>query len=144
MLPAFDPATGYLPPGEHTSDWAEFSARFGWNVRRRRLLTGLRRLAINLRDAGCTFFLVDGSFVTASAKPKDYDACCDFSGINVGKVDLRIFDFDNRSEMKAEYFGEVFPEHYVADGRYTFREFFQSDRDDVPKGIVRLLIETVT
>jgi hypothetical protein len=144
VIPAFDAGTGYLPPGEHPATWEEFAKRFGGNRQRKRLLDGLRRMASNLRDAGCKFFLVDGSFVTATEVPSDFDACCDFSGINVGKVDLRLFSAgDGRLEMKAEYFGELFPEHYMADGQYTFREFFQSDRDGVAKGIVRLELGTL-
>jgi hypothetical protein len=144
MIPPFDPVTGYLPPGEHRANWHDFVMRFGGNSHRKRLLDGIRRMASNLREAGCKFFLVDGSFVTTAEAPADFDACCDFSGINIGKVDLRLFAAGNeRLEMKAEYFGELFPEHYMANGQYTFREFFQSDRDGIAKGIVRLELETL-
>ncbi|WP_431206451.1 DUF6932 family protein [Bradyrhizobium betae] len=141
MIPQFDPATGYLPPGEHFARWNEFALRFGGNPSRERLLIGLLRMAKNLAGAGCTFFLVDGSFVTDKDVPSDFDACCDFSGINVAKIDLTLFG--SREEMKAEYYGELFPEHYMADDEYTFREFFQTDRDDVPKGVVRLDLKSL-
>jgi hypothetical protein len=98
-------------------------------------------MAKSLAAAGCNFFLVDGSFVTAKECPADYDACCDFSGIDVKKADLTLFG--TREEIKAEFYGELFPEHYLADDEYTFREFFQTDRDDVPKGVVRLDLETL-
>lgn len=141
MIPAFETATGYLPPGEHLADWQEFSTRFGGNRVRDRLLGGILRMGQSLRQAGCTFFLIDGSFVTDRETPNDFDACCDFSGINIAKTDLRLFG--TRAEMKAEFFGELFPEQYQADDRYTFREFFQTDRDGVAKGIVRLQLETL-
>jgi hypothetical protein len=41
MLPAFDPDSGRLPPGEHVASWDEVVERFGWTERRRRLLDGL-------------------------------------------------------------------------------------------------------
>jgi hypothetical protein len=40
-IPPFDPVTGLWPPGEHHAGWAEVRERFGWNLRRRRLLDGL-------------------------------------------------------------------------------------------------------
>jgi hypothetical protein len=141
MIPDFDATTGYLPPGEHEANWDEVIQRFGWNVQRKRILSGLRRAAVNLRDAGCVFFLLDGSFVTAKEWPVDFDACCDFSGMDPLKIDPRLMS--GKDVMKAEFMGEVHPEHWVAGGGYTFREFFQTDRDDRPKGIIRLDLETV-
>ena len=141
MIPAFDPKTGYLPAGEHEASWDEITARFGWNSTRRRLLGGLQEMARSLHTAGCDFFLLDGSFVTSKEYPDDFDACCDFSKINIRKTDLRLFG--TRNEMKADFLGELFPEHYAADGRFTFREFFQTDRDGTAKGVVRLLLDTV-
>lgn len=141
MLPAFDEDTGHLPPGEHTASWSEFAARFGWNSHRLHLLEGLLRMAQNLRDAGCDFLLVDGSFVTAKDVPSDYDACCDFSIINIGRIDLDFFG--SRQVMKLKYFGELFADHSMADDLYTYREFFQSDRSNRPKGVVRILMETL-
>jgi hypothetical protein len=142
MVPDFDPETGNLPPGEHVATWEEVVARFGWNAQRRRILAGLLRAAVNLREAGCTFFLLDGSFVTAKEFPNDFDACCDYSGMNPSKIDPRLMS--GRTIMKAEFLGEVYPEQWLANGTYTFREFFQSDRDDRPKGIVRLRLETIS
>src|SRR5258708_299111 len=142
MIPAFDPDTGCLPPGEHRATWDEVVERFGWNAWRKRILAGLQRAAANLKDAGCTFFLLDGSFVTAKEFPRDFDACCDFSGMDPLKIDPRLMA--GREVMKAEFLGEVHPEYWVAgDSGYTFREFFQMDRDDRPKGIVRLRLETI-
>lgn len=141
MIPAFEQATGNLPPGEHEATWEEVVERFSWNDRRKKILAGLRRAAISLRAAGCTFFLLDGSFVTAKELPRDFDACCDYSGMDPSKVDLRMMS--GKKVMKAEFLGEIHPEHWVADGVYTFREFFQIDRDGRAKGIVRLKLETV-
>ncbi len=98
-------------------------------------------MARALRTAGCDFFLVDGSFVTNKDLPSDFDACCDFSGINIAKTDLRLFG--SRLEMKAEFYGELYPEQYLADDEYTFREFFQTDRDGIPKGVVRLRLDSI-
>jgi hypothetical protein len=142
MLPAFDDVTGYLPPGEHRIGWAELYDRFGWNEHRQWLLSGLRRMAINLRDAGCRFFLLDGSFISTAELPEDYDACCDYTGMDPLKIDHRLLM--GKKAMKAEFRGEVHPEKYLADGLTTFREFFQTDREDVPKGVVILDLSTLS
>ncbi len=141
MIPAFDEGTGNLPPGEHEATWPEVIQRYGWNKRRRLLLQGLRRMLLNLRYAGCTFFLLDGSFVTAKEEPGDFDACCDVSEINVEKLHPVLFS--TREEMKAEFGGEVFVDGFPAKDDCPFREFFQKDRDDNPKGIIRIKLETV-
>jgi hypothetical protein len=98
-------------------------------------------MAKSLANAGCGFFIVDGSFVTNKASPADYDACCDFSGVNPKKVDLKLFG--TREEVKAEFYGELFPEQYMADDEYTFREFFQTDRNGIAKGVIRLDLSTL-
>lgn len=141
MIPAFDQVTGELPPGEHPAGWEELYQRFGWNDHRRWLLAGLLRAVTNLRDAGCKFFLLDGSFVTSKEEPSDYDACCDYSGMDPLKIDPHLLG--TKRQMKAEFRGEIHPESYSADGVSAFREFFQTDRDGMPKGVVILDLGTL-
>lgn len=142
MIPDFDPDTGYLPVGEHSATWQEFVERFGWNPHRTQLLHGLRRLAAALRDGGCRLFLLDGSFVTDKELPSDFDACADYSGMSpLNLVRLRLMA--GKDVMKAEYRGEVHPIGGIVDNRYDFREFFQRDADDAPKGIINLVLESV-
>lgn len=141
MIPAFDSLTGELPPGEHPAGWDEVFERFGWNTHRLWLLAGLLRAATNLRDAGCKFFLLDGSFVTAKPNPSDYDACCDYTGMDPLKIDPHLLM--GKKSMKAEFRGEIHPENHSADGLSPFREFFQTDRDGLPKGVVILDLSTL-
>lgn len=136
MVPPFVVETGYLPVGEHDAEWTEFIERFGWNASRKRLISGLRRMALNLRGAGCGMMIMDGSFVTNVPAPSDYDACCDFTGMDALMIDLRLLG--PKAVMKAHYLGELRPEQWLADGELTFRKFYQTDRDDRPKGVVRL------
>lgn len=79
---------------------------------------------------------VDGSFVTDAPYPSDYDACCDYTGMDPLKIDLLLLG--PKARTKAEYLGELYPEQRLVEGLITFREFFQTDRDDIPKGIVKL------
>ncbi|SDO34828.1 hypothetical protein SAMN05192530_105336 [Aureimonas jatrophae] len=140
MIPSFDEQTGHLPVGEHAATWPEVAQRFGWNNHRRRLLAGLLRMATNLRDAGCVFFLLDGSFVTNKEYPEDYDACCDYEGMDPLKIDPRMFM--GKQIMKAEFGGEVHPEKAFGDVT-PLREFYQTDRNGVAKGVVILDLGTL-
>ena len=139
MIPAFDPETGYLPPGVHDATWREVVARYGFNPYRSRLLDGLLAALRNLRRAGCISALIDGSFVTAKRFPGDYDGTWDPSGVDPALVDPVLLTFENkRAAMKAKYLGELFPANGCAAPGVAFAEFFQRDRDGVAKGVVRL------
>lgn len=52
MIPAFDEATGNLPPGIHDASWEEIVDRFGHNATRRKQLQGLKRALDELASAG--------------------------------------------------------------------------------------------
>jgi hypothetical protein len=74
MIPAFRD-DGYLPEGIHIATEAEVTFRFGAaTARRRRLVLRLRRWLDLSRLTHARRFLVDGSFVTTKAEPKDVDA----------------------------------------------------------------------
>ena len=53
MIPAHEPSTGNLPPGEHLAEWVDVVERFGTTPWRRQLLEGLARALRDLRAAGC-------------------------------------------------------------------------------------------
>lgn len=142
MLPALDP-TGYLPPGIHEAAWDELEAMFGRTSHRRRLLDGLYRAAVSLRDAGCARLYVDGSFVTSKHKPRDFDGCWEPHGVDSKKLDPVLLDFSNkRAAQIAKYGGELFPSSARAEappGRRTFLEFFRQDSlTGQDKGIVAI------
>jgi hypothetical protein len=82
-------ADGTLPPGIHVAnDWNEVAAQFGGGRWRRVLLSKLRVGLENLRAAGCSFVLLDGSFVTNKAWPNDVDGCWEWAP----NVDLSTLD----------------------------------------------------
>ena len=65
----------------------------------------------------------------------DYDACWESEGIDfnllANKYPILIEFLPNTLKQNAVYGGELFPAH-------KFLSFFQKDRDDIPKGIVKL------
>lgn len=139
MIPPIDPSTGYLPPGVHPATWQEVCDLFSGNAQRKRLVAGLQAALGNLAGAGCKKVLLDGSFISQKELPSDYDGAWDSVGVDPSKVDPVLLDFSNqRAAMKLKYGGELFPASGHAAPGITYREFFQSDRNGVPKGVVEM------
>lgn len=146
MSSPFDPASGYLPPGVHPWAWPDFLNVFAWNARRRFLAGGLYRALRNLKNAGCKAAIIDGSYVTAKELPGDFDAAFDPNGVNGILVDpVLLRHADGRKAMKAKYLGDLFPWGSVAcqSTGTIYQDFFQTDRDGAPKGIVFLDMRTL-
>lgn len=139
-IPELDPITGNLPPGVHDATWDEFLAAFASNAHRARLADGLRCALEDLRAAGCARVYVDGSFVTAKEVPGDFDGCWELAGVDPDLLHPVLLDFaQGRAAQKARYAGELFLADSPAGpaGR-TFIEFFQTDRDGQPKGVLAI------
>jgi hypothetical protein len=134
VLPAFDPDSGRLPPGEHVASWDEVVERFGWTERRRRLLDGLAEAIELLAAAGCRRVWLNGSFVTAKDEPGDFDACWDTDEVDLDALDPVLSN--HRSAQKARFGGELFPNVIETQSGLSFAEFFQNERDTSRKGIV--------
>jgi len=138
MVPPFLP-TGNLPPGIHTVTWRELESRFGFTVRRRHLLTGLREALVSLKHAGCRRVYIDGSFVTTKPQPGDIDVCWAIDGVDPDVLDPVFLDFSHsRARQKTRFLCEFFPAD-LPEGLTgkTFLEFFQVDKTTgLPKGIV--------
>ncbi len=141
MLPPFNPDTGRLPDGEHAAAWDELADRFGWTPRRRQLLDGLAEAVVLLTRAGCTRLWLNGSFVTAKDEPADFDACWDPNGVDLDCLDPIFFDLSaGRSNQKARFGGELFPNVVESVSGLVFADFFKNERDGGRKGIVVLTI----
>jgi hypothetical protein len=147
MIPAFDPATGNLPPGLHVARWDEIERRFGYTDQRRMMLAGLALAIEHLRQAGCRRVFLDGSFVSNAPAPRDYDACWDVAGVDLPRLGLSapaLFDLEpGRKRQKAVYQGELFPTtmptRVAGLPVETILDLFQTDKiTNQPKGIIVL------
>jgi hypothetical protein len=152
MIPDFDSATGYLPPGVHDANITEVSKRFGNTVRRARLMVSLRNVVNQLWDAGVKEIFIDGSFCTATPVPNDIDGYWVFvKGFDHTKVDPVLLQYDvfvtdptsglAVRPMKLRYGIELYvhPIQKATMGGITYPEFFARSRDGVPRGYVRIV-----
>lgn len=141
MIPDFH-INGNLPPGIYWATWDIFISRFGHTPHRKLLCEGLFIGITSLVKVGCKTVYIDGSFVTSKEHPGDFDACWDDRGIDWSKlmqIDPTMLNFVNmRAAQKAKYKGEFFPASNIANNTETFLDFFQTDRDGNPKGIVAI------
>jgi hypothetical protein len=142
----FDSRTGYLAEGVHCMTLDEVARQFAWNRRRQFLFEGFRRALDNLASAGCRAILLDGSFVTAKETPGDWDAAFDPVGVIPERLDPILIKYDDgRRAMRAKYLGDIFPWSAPAAGPNgaLFRQFFQKDRDGIPKGIIEIKLQVL-
>ena len=140
----FDSEAGYLPPGTHVMTWEEFSYHFGFNGHRARLLEGLLEALQNLAGAGCRSVLLNGSFVSNKELPGDYDGAWYTMGVDVQRLDPVLLDFSrSRFAMKSKYLGELFPTGAMAAPGVVYEDFFKTDRNNTPKGIVHIDLATL-
>ncbi|WP_318445732.1 DUF6932 family protein [Photobacterium leiognathi] len=129
-----------LVSGIHTMSLSNFEEEFVYNDHRRVQYEGLVSALSNLKASGCVNVYIDGSYVTRKPFPGDYDACVDYTTVDVTKLDPVFYSFDNlRREQKEKYLGEFFPHNYFADDQYLFLEFFQREKySGERKGIVHI------
>ena len=144
MIPSFRP-DGNLPPGIHDATWQEAAERFRFNAHRTRLLQGLLSALRSLDQTGCLKVYFDGSFVTDKEFPNDYDVAWETVNVNEALLRLVFLEFSNLRQAQKEAFrGEFFPADWLADRQgNTHLEFFQTDRDGSPKGIVAIDLRTL-
>jgi hypothetical protein len=134
MILHLDPFTGYLPPGVHPATWAAVGPRFAGNSHRKYLVNGLEQALRSFAGAGCRTVLLDGSFVSVKALPQDYDAAWEPAGVDPMRLDPVLLDFSRkRAAMKLKYGGEFFPATALAAAGVLYRDFFQKDKNGVPK-----------
>lgn len=124
--------------------WADVYRCFSFNGHRSRLLAGLLAALQNLSRAGCCSVLLNGSFVSDKELPEDYDGVWYTMGVDVRLVDPVLLDLSrSRSAMKSKYLGELFPSGVMAAPRVLYEDFFKTDRNNIPKGIVQIDLATL-
>lgn len=139
MIPDFD-KNGNLPTGIHWSSLEEIKKKLCFSKKRITLITGLELAIKALIKAGCKTIYIDGSFTTSKHDPNDIDVCW-VENVDLNKLNLiepTLLDFDNGRRNQKQKFGcEFFPADWIAKPPdVIFIDFFQSDRNNNPKGII--------
>jgi hypothetical protein len=132
MIPPFND-DGYLPPGIHGATLEEVSDRFGQGSELRRIqMESLRWLVDLARRAKVLRIVVNGSFVTDLAEPNDVDC------VLLVSPDFQPDD-PNNQELLAEL--PFISMQIVDQAGFDFfvNQFFSTDRDTTPKGMIEIL-----
>jgi hypothetical protein len=135
-IPELDPATGYLPPGDHEATLCEIEHTFGSaSYRRRQIMGGVKFVVVKLRQNAVRTIWVNGSFVTAEVRPRDADVLY----VPPPGADLTTWGILaplRRRDLKLQHRVDLLAE--PATGRAGLHDFFSTDRDDIPKGLILL------
>ena len=142
--------SGELPEGIHEATLDEIQEAFGSSSeQRQRLMTGLLAACENFRAAGVVDVFVNGSFVTDKPEPADIDGCWSGVGnIDETKLDELFWNFETEDDCarfrqlaKAKYGVDFFIAEWVegSSGK-PFPAFFQSNRDNEAKGILKVTL----
>lgn len=123
-------------PGIYEYTLEKLERDFATNKTRKDLFEDIKRLAKELKHAGCEILYIDGSFITRKEKPGDYDACWEpFVKKNMPANTLLLEDSTFANTWRKERFsGDIFPRF----GGYGDRvEKWQLDsRTNKQKGII--------
>lgn len=133
MIPPFN-EHGYLPPGVHVAGIDEIKARFGsQSPMRRDQMDSLHWLIATARRAGAERLVINGSFTTETECPNDVDC-----------VLLVRDDFPKDADAEKELLvGYPFIELQLvnlADFEHLVEYFFATDRHNIPKGLIEVLL----
>lgn len=76
--------------------------------------------------------------MTSKGRPGDYDACWDPDGVDPDRLDPVLLNWteSGRLLMRAKYLGDLFIAGIEGTTGLPFVNFFRTDRDGTPKGIV--------
>lgn len=140
-----------LPPGLHDVHDADldnhFLSAFPGSATRRPLLAGLRTFLAALQRIGIPFEVwVDGSFATTKENPNDVDLVAFASDAAVRSLDSDRLNalaglLDRASTRRTFGCDVLFSVAEDVEMRSYWRGWYGFDRDERPKGIVRLAVK---
>jgi hypothetical protein len=150
VIPAFDPNTGALPPGNHQATLEQIASRLGSTPRRQWLLKGLRAAVEAFWAAGIQEIYVDGSFCTEKPDPGDVDGYWVEPDEGVyDRIDPYWIDFESvfvphvrkwKWRMWADHGVEFFIHPAMrATAERGFPEFFRQDRNGQLRGVIQVV-----
>lgn len=130
---------GLLPPHIHQATFEELVERLGFSRKRKEMLEDLKRALKVMRQHEIERVYIDGSFVTDKPRPSDIDVCYDApEGADLSGM-FPIYPPKGwvRDLSIEEYSAEFLPSDMIElkSGK-PFLEFFQTDKENRPRGVV--------
>lgn len=149
---------GCLPEGCHMMTWDEFYAQFNFSPRRKDLLDGLEKVLQILKQSGCEYLYLDGSFVTHKLEPNDIDVCFSINEKdNINFVYQKIIEkepfllgdsVECRKKQKDKYGTDLYYKFDIAEvskrgDEISYYDFFLGLKENrkLKKGIVKIDIQ---
>lgn len=150
MIPAFDPNTGALPPGDCRATLEETANRLGFTPRRRWLLIGLGAAVEAFWAAGIVEIYIDGSFCTEKPDPGDIDGYWVepdpgvYDRIDPYWIDFELILVPAVQKWKWRMWADNRVEFFIhpamlASPSMSFQQFFRQDRDGRGRGVIQLI-----
>lgn len=130
---------GRLPPGLHRASRDEIVERFcSTTAARVGLQVPLDELIVVARESGAIGLYLNGSFVTDKLGPRDIDAVIvlsrDFDLNGPYAARLRVLHRDYGLDIERVAADDL------EERDYLLNEFFGTDRDGVPRGLVEVIL----
>ena len=150
LIPAFDPVTGALPPGDYRATLEEVAKRFGFTPRRRWLLKGLSTAVEAFRAAAIKEIYIDGSFCTDKPDLGDIDGYWVepdtdvYDRINPYWIDFELVLVPSIGKRKWRMWADHGIEFFIHPAMQAtpgegFPEFFRRDRNGQPRGVIQVI-----
>ncbi len=142
-IPGASGPGGCLPPGEYLATMEEVRARYATNFRRREIFNGLQHVVGLLTARRVRTIWIDGSFICEKIRLSDVDVFYDAPpAANTTTWDWlspqRRGDLKRYHRVDLWLFPSPQPVPTSSHRSITIKQFFETDRDGLPKGIIRL------
>ncbi|MEO5947069.1 MAG: hypothetical protein ABIP79_09650 [Chitinophagaceae bacterium] len=124
--------------------YEEFKKVFGFNESRKEKLKRVLLFLKILKSFGCTNVYVAGSFVSSKEFPNDIDLCVDITNIDYRKLAKEYPEL-----LQVKGIEKIRNEHNVHFalffdfGSTELLDFFKKDREDNPKGLVKIYLSDI-
>lgn len=127
-----------------TLSYEGFQNLFGFNESRVEKIKRALIILKILKSLGCTNVYVVGSFVSKKEFPGDIDLCVDITNIDYQKLTKEYPEF-----LKPSGIEKIRTEHgvhfalFFDFGSYEMLDWFKKDRDDNPRGLVKIYLNDI-
>ena len=125
-------------------NYGEFKKAFGFNESRKRKLKKVLLFLKILKSFGCTNVYIAESFVTTKEFPNDIDLCVDITNIDYKKFIREypeLVTTNGIEKIRIEH--KIHFALFFDFGSNELMDWFKKDRDDNPRGLVKIYLNDI-